>query len=105
MLIYTDRFRVISTNSGTEISTYQREMGKFRYIRRIPGWAELFDLHTNLFRQIPSNSDKLRNGNINVPKGNGEIPKIPRIPGGEEGNGELVYDKGKKLLYSKVSTC
>ena len=43
--------------------------------------AELFDLHANLLRQTPSNSDKLRNRNINVPKRNGEIPVIPADSG------------------------
>ena len=42
----------------------------------------MFDLHANLYRQIPSNFDKLRNGNINVPKRNGEIPVIPADSGG-----------------------
>ena len=58
--------------------------------------AELFDLHANLFRQIPSNSDKLRNGNINVPKRNGEIPVIP-VDSKGGANGEIVYGTGNKL--------
>ena len=45
----------------------------------ISGWGKLFDLHANLFRQIPGNSDKIRNGNINVPKQNDEIPVIPDL--------------------------
>ena len=62
----------------------------------VPGWAELFDLHANLFRQIPVNSDKLRNGNINVPKQNGEIPVIP-ADSGREVKGKIVYETGNKL--------
>ena len=62
----------------------------------VPGWTELFDLHANLFRQIPVNSDKLRNGNINVPKQNGEIPVIP-ADSGREVKGKIVYETGNKV--------
>ena len=58
--------------------------------------AELFDLHANLFRQIPGNSDKLRKENINVPKQNDEIPVIP-ADSGREGKGKIVYETGNKL--------
>ena len=56
----------------------------------------MFDLHVNLFRQIPGNSDKLRKENINVPKQNGEIPEIP-ADSGREGKGKIVYETENKL--------
>ena len=61
-----------------------------------------FHIFGSSLRQNPSNSDKLRNGNINVPKRNGENPIIPTDSGGEGRIGGKSFTHDLNMYFELI---